>query len=48
MILRINTLSIRLVLNILENPFIIDFQEIQGQDNTTEFVAVAAGGHNQL
>lgn len=33
----------------IENPYIIDFQDVQGQDSAIEFVAVAAaGGHNLL
>ena len=33
----------------LDSPYIIDFQDVQGQDSALEFVAVAAaGGHNLL
>jgi len=33
----------------LDSPYIIDFQDVQGQDTALEFVAVAAaGGHNLL
>ncbi|MGL5693745.1 MAG: ATP-binding protein [Peptostreptococcaceae bacterium] len=33
----------------IDNPYIIDFQDVQGQDSAIEFVAVAAaGGHNLL
>lgn len=31
----------------INSPYIIDFKDVQGQDTTIEFVAVAAaGGHN--
>jgi len=33
----------------IDNPYIVDFQDVQGQDSAIEFVAVAAaGGHNLL
>lgn len=33
----------------IDSPYIIDFQDVQGQDTALEFVAVAAaGGHNLL
>lgn len=33
----------------ITNPYIIDFQDVQGQDSAIEYVAVAAaGGHNLL
>lgn len=33
----------------IDSPYIIDFQDVQGQDTSLEFVAVAAaGGHNLL
>lgn len=33
----------------IENPYIIDFEDVQGQDSAIEFVTVAAaGGHNLL
>lgn len=33
----------------IENQYIIDFQDVQGQDSNIEFVAIAAaGGHNLL
>lgn len=33
----------------IENPYIVDLQDVQGQDSPIEFVAVAAaGGHNLL
>lgn len=33
----------------IESPYIIDFQDVKGQDSALEFVAVAAaGGHNLL
>lgn len=33
----------------IENPYIIDFQDVQGQDSAIEFVTIAAaGGHNLL
>lgn len=35
--------------HIINSPYIIDFQDVQGQDSNIEFVAIsAAGGHNIL
>lgn len=33
----------------IRNEFILDFQEVQGQDSAIEFITIAAaGGHNIL